>query len=395
MTTTRPVRLHPLVFLDEGEDVTIGRRDIDSYVVFPADGARAVERLAAGSSPDEVGAWYAAAYGVELDVADLMATLAELDFVVAGCEPVALPALVRWQRLGRAVFSPLGWAVMAGLVALAGLVMASDRHYRPHVRHLFFTDSLLAMDLALFAATIPLIIVHESFHVLAGRRLGLNSSLSLGWRAWFLVVETHLDGLVSVPRRSRYLPMLAGMVADTVMIAALTLGAYAADRAGAPQLVGAVGLAAAFGGVLRLVWQLLVFMRTDVYYLIATVFQTVDVHAVARARLADDVRRLLRLDPRHDPTRWHPRDLAVSAWYRWVLLGGFALMASMTAWALIPALVRVTRMAAARFADPSASWWLAADAALFIVLNLAQFVIPTVLGARRWWRVRHSQGARS
>jgi len=37
---TAPLRFHPLSFLDEGDgDVLIGRSDIDSYGVFPADGA--------------------------------------------------------------------------------------------------------------------------------------------------------------------------------------------------------------------------------------------------------------------------------------------------------------------------------------------------------------------
>ncbi|GAA1622176.1 hypothetical protein [Actinoplanes couchii] len=31
----RPLALHPLVYLVEGDEVTIGRTDTDSYAIFP------------------------------------------------------------------------------------------------------------------------------------------------------------------------------------------------------------------------------------------------------------------------------------------------------------------------------------------------------------------------
>src|SRR5215813_14706271 len=70
-------------------------------------------------------------------------------------------------------------------------------------------------------------LVHEGYHALAGRRLGLNSTLRIGHRFIYVVFETSLDGLVAVPRRQRYLPMLAGMLTDVVALAALILAAAA------------------------------------------------------------------------------------------------------------------------------------------------------------------------
>lgn len=43
--TGKPVLFHPLVYLEDGDDVTIGRADIDSYAVFPPDGAQLVRWL--------------------------------------------------------------------------------------------------------------------------------------------------------------------------------------------------------------------------------------------------------------------------------------------------------------------------------------------------------------
>ena len=68
---------------------------------------------------------------------------------------------------------------------------------------------------------------HEAFHAPDGRRLGLNSKLSIGRRFYYLVFVASLDGLVAVPRRKRYLPMLAGMVLDVLVAASLTVAASA------------------------------------------------------------------------------------------------------------------------------------------------------------------------
>ena len=45
----QPLRLHPLTYLDEGDEVTVGRADINSFGLFPADGAALLRRLEEGS----------------------------------------------------------------------------------------------------------------------------------------------------------------------------------------------------------------------------------------------------------------------------------------------------------------------------------------------------------
>ena len=91
--------------------------------------------------------------------------------------------------------------------------MVRNHNLVPRYQHLFFTrSSLTILTLGIVLGQVPWMLLHESFHALAGRRLGLNSKLSIGRRFYYLVFVTSLDGLVAVPRRKRYLPMLAGMV---------------------------------------------------------------------------------------------------------------------------------------------------------------------------------------
>ena len=161
-----------------------------------------------------------------------------------------------------------------------------DPRLIPDHQNVFFTDYLLLVELTVVVGQAPLILLHEGAHVLAGRRLGLRTRVRLGQRWYFLVFETVMDGLVSVPRRQRYLPIVAGVLTDIGVIAALTLVA-AATRAsdGEFSLLGGICLALAFTTLPRIAWQFYFFLQTDGYYLVSTVLGTVDLHGAARGLL--------------------------------------------------------------------------------------------------------------
>jgi hypothetical protein len=291
-----PLRLHPLTYLTEGDDVTVGRADIDSYGVFPPDGAELVRRLEEGRSPHEAAQWYESQYGEAVDIGEFLEVLEELDLLVPYGEEAATRQAVGWQRLGRALFSPLAWVVY-GLIVVAGVIeMVRDHSVIPRYQHLFFTRrSLTVLTLGIVLGQVPWMLMHESFHALAGRRLGLNSKLSIGRRFYYVVFVTSLDGLVAVPRRQRYLPMLAGMVSDVVAAAALTLGGAAlASSGGVGALASRLLLSMAFGVVMRLAWQFYFFLRTDLYFLATTVLGCNDLQGASRGYLANRVNTLLR-----------------------------------------------------------------------------------------------------
>src|SRR5438874_10074715 len=104
-----PLRHHTLTFLEEGSevDVTIGRADIDSYGLFPPDGAALLRQLESGMPPAEAAGWYRNEYGESVDIEEFLDVLEELDLVVGDGEEVARAGPVKWQRLGRALFSPV------------------------------------------------------------------------------------------------------------------------------------------------------------------------------------------------------------------------------------------------------------------------------------------------
>jgi hypothetical protein len=388
MDLDTPLRLHPLTFLEEGEEVTVGRADIDSYGLFPPDGAALVRRLEMGSTPAEAADWYLGEYGETVDIGEFVEVLEDLDLLVKDGDEVATAGAVKWQRLGKALFSPVAWLAYVALVAAAVVEVMRHHDLVPSYQHLFFTrSSLTVLTLGIVLGQLPWMMLHETYHALAGRRLGLNSSFGIGRRFYYIVFETRLDGLVAVPRRKRYLPMLAGMLLDTLVLAILTLAAEALHGAtGWAALVDRLLLSMAFGVVLRLVWQFYFFLRTDLYFLAMTVLGCNDLQTTSRQLLANRVNRLVGRHRRLvDESTWTRRDADVARWYSWLVVAGYAFLVGAAITVMIPMALRITQIAVRKMIDhPSATNGV--DVSIFLVLNFSELVLAGYLALRAWRR---------
>ena len=392
-TADRPLTFHPLHFQAEDGEVNVGRMDEGTFVVLPEDGAALLRRLVEGMTCAQAAAWYHTAYGEPVDVEDFVADLRELGFLAEdGTRPAEPTGPVRWMRLGQALFSPVTAVLYGGLVAAAAVAMVRAPALLPTPHHVFFTHYMSVLTLTIFLGQLPFILLHESAHALAGRRLGVPSRLSIGRRLYYLVLVTTMDGLVGVPRRRRYLPMLAGMLTDVGALAALTLLAAATrDAGGGFPLVGAVALALAYATLMRLAWQGYFFIQTDVYYLVVTVMGCVDLQTTAKQMLANRWSALWRRPPRHDPEDWHPRDRAVARWYSLLIVAGYGFCLVTTVFALAPVVVRVFGTALGRlFGHGGQGGAGLADSALFLALSLGEMAVAGTL----YLRERRAAGRR-
>lgn len=396
----RPVPLHPLVYLPDGDEVTVGRPDADAYGIFPADGAELVRQLERGATVRQAADWYLAEYGEPVDIGDLLEALDELGFIQAPGEPGAPPAAgrVRWQRLGTAVFAPAALIGYAALMIWAVAAMVRHSDLVPHYRNVFFTDYYTVIQVTLFVAAIPLLMLHESFHALAGRRLGLRTRLTVGRRLYFIVLETSLDGLVIVPRGKRILPIVAGTLADLVGVAACTVVAdLTREPGGGLSTAGRILLAVAFYALLRVVWQFYFYLRTDLYMLIQTVLGCVDLHTTATRLLRNRFNRLIGRPQRCvDESDWYPADRRAARWYSWLVVVGYAASLATFVLAAAPVLYRFASGVLARFSGGAGVT--TAQQLDAIVFGSAALIQIAVLGAlmvrdrrrrRREPRLRH------
>jgi hypothetical protein len=391
----QPLRFHELAFLEEGGEVVIGRRDVDTYAVFPPDGAALVRRLADGTPPQDAAAWYERTHGEAVDMDGLLATLQELELLAPADQPATPVPAVPGQRAGRLLFSVPALVIGAAIVALA--VVAAVRHpaLAPRRSNVFFTHWLLAVDLAIVFGQLPVALFHEAAHVLAGRRLGVRSRIRVSRRLYFVVFETVLDGLVTVPRRRRYLPLAAGMLADMLSTALLTLAAWLMlGPHGSEPLAGRFCLALAFMGLPRIAWQFCIFLRTDVYYLAVTALGCTDLQGATRHRLGE-LARALRLPGRSrwetsgDRSLFTPRDREIARWFVFAVMAGYALMLAILAEVMGPIAWQFIVRAAHELTGSHSGAAHSADALVVFCLTLAEIFIAIVIDqrerrARRW-----------
>lgn len=395
MSTTAPssvhLHLHRLTMVEEDGGVMVGRPDTGSYAWFPSEGAELLRRVAAGTPLAEGVRWYEQTTEETLDVEDFLATLDDLGFARAQDEDPTPATPVRWQRLGVVVFS---WPAMFGYAALivASLVaMVRDPSLRPSYENLFFTDHPSLIPVVLTLIGLGFVVVHEWFHMLAGRRLGLPSTLNIGRRLYYLVAETRLNSLLSVPRRQRYLPFLAGMLCDTVLFAALTLLAVVLRDAGVVAWCYKLCLALAFTNVLRLIWQFLFYLETDLYYVIATALRCTDLQAAARFVVASQVRRLRRRPMREPDPDWSDRDRAAARWYAPMLFAGYAFSFASLIWIGIPTFVRLWSAALHEVRTPNATVTQLADGSILLLLMAGELGLLLYVTVRDWRAKRRTQ----
>ena len=335
--------LYPLTLVDEGDQVVIGRPDIDSFAVFPPDAAAVVRRLRAGEDLDSVATWYQDTYGEPADIEDFVATLYDLGFVRAdGAETTELPAPppVRWRRTGATVLSWPALTLYALAVGAATVLMMVVPALRPGPAAVYFSKSLLVVMGVTTVAQLAGIAWHEGFHVLAGRRIGLPSKLSVGRRLYFIVFQTTLAGLMGVPARKRILPFCAGLIADALLVSLLIGVAEAGRLAGWPSWSSRVAVGLAYVTILRMLWQALIVMETDMYHVLASALRCPDLHGMTRTYLRN---RMARARGRQGPdigdeSTWSARDRKVVRRYAPFVVIGSAALIVLAAVSVIPVL---------------------------------------------------------
>lgn len=377
---------HELSFVPEGDEVVVGRLDTGSYAVFPADGAELLRRLGQGMPLDAAEEWYETAFGEEVDLDDFLTTLRELGFVSdeAGTQPLIPAPRVRLRGLGRAAFSAPAWLLYALAVGLWIRAAAVRPDLTPDPAQIFFTHSLLVVQLVITFGQVPLLLLHEGFHILAGRRLGLPTRLSVSNRLTYIVAETQINGLLSVPRAKRYLPFLAGMLCDGVVFALLGIVAdLTRDPGGSFSFAGRLCLGLGFTVAVRMLWQLQLYLRTDLYYVLATAWNCHDLHDAGVTLLRNRVWRLLnRPDRVVNEENWTPRDRRIGRFYGPFIVLGYCALAAITVFVSIPVTVDYVRIAgrALGSGEVNAGFW---DAVLSLCMNVAQIVALVVLSRRK------------
>jgi putative peptide zinc metalloprotease protein len=237
--------------------------------------------------------------------------------------------------------------------------------------------------LAAVAISMVLSVVHEMWHWMAGRAIGVPAVFRVSYRGVYLVFETDLTQLVALPRRRRYGPFLAGMAFDVTMLAA-ALGARLLAELGLnlppllDRLLGAVVLIQ----VLGITWQWAgIFLRSDGYAVLANLLRCHDLYRVSWLTVKD---RLLRLsDTECDEFEAAgDHDRSVAGWFSVLYVAGMLVMVWIFAHIAVPSAIAIIGWATANVASlaiGTRDFW---ESAAVLAYLLTQYGLPPVLAVR-------------
>ncbi|MFB4292890.1 hypothetical protein ACBI99_34970 [Nonomuraea sp. ATR24] len=376
------VRLRPLTLVEEGDEVLVGDPGTGTFVTMPAVGGVVIAALQRGASAEEAGAEAEAFAGEPVDMPAFVATLAELGFVDdrPGEEREAVRTAPiqtrRWlagvsSQAARPFFGPVAWTLY-GLLALGCVAVFVAR---PSLLPSPAQDAFLLDDVGLSALLLmPFVMVstalHECGHWLAARAIGVRSRFGVDRRLMLLVFETDLTQVWTVPRRQRYGPLLGGLAVDVVLLSVL-LGARLLIHEGvwaAPPAVDATLAVWVFLKLAGMLWQCMIFLRTDLYAVLVNALGCRDLWRVKTLLL----RRVFgRLTPAQaaELVRAAPADVRAGRWFRWVWLAGLAGVLAWFAVFVLPVVVAVLVWAAGGLAAGPLSlrfWYALLCAALLL-----------------------------
>lgn len=353
--------LHPLHFGEEENGAReVGRPDTGTFVALPEEGVALLEWLAAGIPVGEIRRRFEERFGALPDLEDFLTTVAECGFLrstpalpergsQSGAAAAEEPRPPGVALLGGLPSSWVGWLLSRpmrllylGIWLAVPAILLTHPGLRPAPADAFLTHDVLANVVLVALLAWTLVFLHELAHAVAVRALGCTGRLSLSRRLWFLVAQTEMSAVRTAPRKRRYAAYLAGMTWDVaVMLACLLL-----EMAGVAQLARTV----VYTLTLSLVFQFSVFMRTDVYYVLANWLRLGNLMEDTRHVLANLAHRALGRRPPHDMGEVPARELTAIRWYLpYYLIGSTAVTAGF-ALLTVPALKRMVAIALSHLA---------------------------------------------
>lgn len=384
-----------LVVARDGDECVLGRPDLGIFVQVPEPGAVFVEALQAGASVTAATERATEVAGEPVDGEDFIATLTEVGLLDAAPAADAGPAVarrtreIRWiegvsQRSAARLFGRVAWSVYGAAAVLALALLVARPELRPTYESIWFLGDPMASLLVFILASIVLSCLHEAWHWLAGRAIGLPAVFRVSYRGIFLVFETDLSQIVTVPRRRRYGPFFAGLAFDTTILAVFLLLRLADHQSWLPlpplvdRLLGALVLRQVFA----IVWQVAaVFLRNDMYAALTTALRCTNMYRVNALTIKD---RLARLTPdeARELAEASDRDRAVAPWFAAIYLAGIIAMLWVFLVAGLPNMIVMVGWLAnslAAHAAGSLAFWEAAAVAGYLLVTLA---LPAVLALR-------------
>ncbi|MFF4197922.1 hypothetical protein [Nonomuraea sp. NPDC001831] len=372
----------------DGDAWILGRPDLGIFVAVPEPGAVFVTTLQDGGSAAEAARRASEVAGEEVDGADFLDGLTGAGLLDPPA-PLGERAPSGWieglgQDTAARFFGRTAWTCYAAAAVFVVTVLAFTPELRPSWKDAWFLPSAALSMLTYLLVDIAFSALHEAWHWVAGRALGVPATFRVSYRGLYIVFETDLTQIVNVPRRRRYGAYLAGMAIDVVVVAT-ALGLRLLDRAGMltlPETLSGLLGAVVLYRLVGIVWQwAAVPMRSDGYAVLANALRC---HNLYRVTWLTAKAGLFRLPPAEaaELASAGERDRHVARWFALLYVAGVVAMAGMFVLVALPLLLALAQWGLVQLSAGtmgSAAFWEALAVTAYVATQLA---LPPLLALR-------------
>ncbi|MEH7107594.1 hypothetical protein [Bacillus sp. JJ1764] len=193
--------------------------------------------------------------------------IAEIDGIKVERQEIKKESLgFKWisPKFGKFFFNKVAYFVYGALFLINVFFFIWKPSLFPQYKDLFIFN-LMALNIpAWLLLSFCLVLIHEYGHVLALRSHDLPTKLEIGHRLFIVVFETDMSSVWRIPSKDRNVLYLAGLCFDTVILfIALSCQLVFDKGSGIFLSIMNVVVLTIF---IRMVYQLGVYMKTDLYY---------------------------------------------------------------------------------------------------------------------------------
>lgn len=331
MSVTDPLDVHvvvrPFEHSVDGGEATIGDHERRVFLAIPREGLDLLLWLRSGMTLPEAVAEFERRHGEAPDVEEFLDVLEAEGFVSRSgpgseLDPQQAAAAVTARPVRRFAFDripphiaaalcgPAALTVLGLLIAVGIALAAADPGLIPPPSVLLYEPKWFALQTIATAALVLVAVgVHELAHAVVARASGLSVRFGIGHLIYQPVAQTDISGIWMVPRRRRYLAFLYGTIVDaaSASLVLVVLWAQARGTLSLPEPVFTVVQALLLTYAFRMSFQLLFYMRTDLYYVLLVATRSANLMGDTEQFLRNLVLRAVRLGRLATPQDGLPR----------------------------------------------------------------------------------------
>lgn len=372
------ISLSNLTVIKEIDEYTIGDEQKNIFFRVPKEAIYVIEEAKGHNTIEEIQDSILQNKKIEIDVLDFMNTLNSLGVI----NDINLDEDRKnnfIQSLGKFLFNKatITFYIINILLTIILLITFPNK-LTPNYQDTFVLSSIGLSLLLFFFVSWFLVFVHEGAHYLAVSATGKKMNFQLSIRWFWVVIEANMNTLWSIPREKRYIPFLAGFFIDILIINISFMLILVINDIFIISLLKMIALIQFY----KIIWQFIIFLRTDFYYVLLNYF---GVSTLTKGSIAYLLRKI---SPKYNLffDKLSSREQIICKRYSWLYIVSLFAVCYLFLFLSIPTVLytlKTTLSILSTFAYNTFEFW---DSFIVLTLLLFEFILWIIAAYKRFKR---------